>query len=200
MIGKGSSTSLERTSGSDRSGKTGNESSTGDTLPAVTGRPNAYEKGRVLCDKCLVDQTVSAGRRTALWRRSVRHRNWNFTAWGAATWWAFSTAARSPATPAASCCGRWSGARTSWGGWPGAFEDHRRAERVEHPVERLVKRVLGICLGYEDLNDHDELCRDRLLALLCECGDIDGAGRRQEADRGKPLAGNRRYSRKITPQ
>ena len=35
------STSLERTS-SDRSEKTGNESSTGDTLPAVTGRPNAY--------------------------------------------------------------------------------------------------------------------------------------------------------------
>ena len=33
----------------------------------------------------------------------------------------------------------------------GCFEDHRRAERVEHPVERLVKqRVLGICLGYED--------------------------------------------------
>ena len=42
MIGKGSSTSLERTSGSDRSEKTGNESSTGDTLPAVTARPNAY--------------------------------------------------------------------------------------------------------------------------------------------------------------
>ena len=78
----------------------------------------------------------------------------------------------------------------------GCFEDHRRADRVEHPVERLVKqRVLGICLGYEDLNDHDELCRDRLLALLCECGDIDGAGRRQEADRGKPLAGKSTLNR-----
>ena len=51
---------------------------------------------------------------------AYRHRNWNFTAWGGATWWAFSTAARSRATPAGSCCGRWSGARTSWGGWPGA--------------------------------------------------------------------------------
>ena len=83
----------------------------------------------------------------------------------------------------------------------GCFEDHRRAERVEHPVERLVKqRVLGICLGYEDLNDHDELCRDRLLALLCECGDIDGAGRRQEADRGKPLAGKSTLNRlELTP-
>ena len=48
MIGKGSSTSLERTSGSDRSEKTGNESSTGDTLPAVTGRPNAYDTGTAL--------------------------------------------------------------------------------------------------------------------------------------------------------
>ena len=83
----------------------------------------------------------------------------------------------------------------------GCFEDHRRAEQVEHPVERLVKqRVLGICLGYEDLNDHDELCRDRLLALLCECGDIDGAGRRQEADRAKPLAGKSTLNRlELTP-
>ena len=33
-------------------------------------------------------------------------------------------------------------------------------------MEALIKqRVLGLCLGYEDLNDHDELCRDRLLAL-----------------------------------
>ena len=78
----------------------------------------------------------------------------------------------------------------------GCFEDHRRADRVEHPVERLVKqRVLGICLGYEDLDDHDELCRDRLLALPCDCGDIDGAGRRQEADRGKPLAGKSTLNR-----
>ena len=41
------------------------------------------------------------------------------------------------------------------------FEDHRDPERIEHTVESLVKqRVMGLCLGYEDLNDHDELCRD----------------------------------------
>ena len=41
------------------------------------------------------------------------------------------------------------------------FADHRDPERIEHTVESLVKqRVLGLCLGYEDLNDHDELCRD----------------------------------------
>ena len=48
-------------------------------------------------------------------------------------------------------------------GW---FEDHRDPERIEHTVESLVKqRVMGLCLGYEDLNDHDELCRDRMLAF-----------------------------------
>ena len=41
------------------------------------------------------------------------------------------------------------------------FIDHRHPARIEHSVESLVKqRVLGIALGYEDLNDHDELCRE----------------------------------------
>ena len=40
------------------------------------------------------------------------------------------------------------------------FEDHRSAARIEHPLSRLIKqRVLGVCLGYDDLVDHDELCR-----------------------------------------
>ena len=44
-------------------------------------------------------------------------------------------------------------------------------------MEALIKqRVLGLCLGYEDLNDHDELCRDRLLALLCDRDDLTGDG------------------------
>ena len=81
------------------------------------------------------------------------------------------------------------------------FADHRRADRVEHPVERLVKqRVLGICLGYEDLADHDELGRDRLLALLCDCADVDGARRRRASDRGMPLAGKSTPDRpELTP-
>ncbi|MFX9093461.1 transposase, partial [Acinetobacter baumannii] len=38
------------------------------------------------------------------------------------------------------------------------FSDHRRAELVEHEVGTLVRqRIFGIVLGYEDLNDHDEL-------------------------------------------
>ena len=40
----------------------------------------------------------------------------------------------------------------------GCFRDGRCQELVEHRVETLVgQRVLGIALGYEDLNDHDEL-------------------------------------------
>ena len=38
------------------------------------------------------------------------------------------------------------------------FTDHREAERVEHTVrEWVAQRVYGLALGYEDLNDHDEL-------------------------------------------
>ena len=78
----------------------------------------------------------------------------------------------------------------------GCFVDHRDATRVEHDVATLVKqRVLGICLGYEDLNDHDALRRDRLMALLCDHADIRGEGRRRAADRGRPLAGKSTLNR-----
>jgi hypothetical protein len=47
------------------------------------------------------------------------------------------------------------------------FSDARSPELVHHSVETLVmQRVVGIALGYEDLNDHDELRRDPVLALL----------------------------------
>ena len=76
------------------------------------------------------------------------------------------------------------------------FTDYRDSDRVEHPVEALIKqRVLGLCLGYEDLNDHDALCRDRFLALLCDRDDLTGEFRRVESDRGKPLAGKSTLNR-----
>src|SRR3954466_1602928 len=47
------------------------------------------------------------------------------------------------------------------------FTDTRAAELVEHRVETMVmQRVVGIALGYEDLNDHDDLRRDPVLAVL----------------------------------
>jgi hypothetical protein len=47
------------------------------------------------------------------------------------------------------------------------FHDERRAELIEHEVVTLLgQRVFGIALGYEDLNDHDELRHDPMMAVL----------------------------------
>jgi len=47
------------------------------------------------------------------------------------------------------------------------FKDHRDPDLIEHQVRTLVgQRVLGLTLGYEDLNDHDHLRHDPLLAVL----------------------------------
>ena len=47
------------------------------------------------------------------------------------------------------------------------FRDRRRQDLIEHEVTTLVgQRVFGIALGYEDLNDHDELRHDPVLAVL----------------------------------
>ena len=49
------------------------------------------------------------------------------------------------------------------------FTDRRNHELIEHQVSTLVmQRVFGIALGYEDLNDHDELRHDPVLAV-CAC-------------------------------
>jgi len=49
------------------------------------------------------------------------------------------------------------------------FQDYRNPDLIEHPVEALVaQRVCGLALGYEDLNDHDELRKDPLLAVPVE--------------------------------
>jgi len=49
------------------------------------------------------------------------------------------------------------------------FRDYRDPRRIRHTVFQLVsQRIYGLALGYEDLNDHDELRQDPLLALLVE--------------------------------
>ena len=49
------------------------------------------------------------------------------------------------------------------------FTDYRDPELIEHTVGELVaQRVIGLALGYEDLNDHDELRLDQLLAVVVE--------------------------------
>ena len=47
------------------------------------------------------------------------------------------------------------------------FKDYRDAYLIEHTVfELIAQRIYGLALGYEDLNDHDALRGDPLLALL----------------------------------
>src|SRR6476661_8989455 len=85
------------------------------------------------------------------------------------------------------------------------FTDTRTAGLVEHQVETMVlQRVVGIALGYEDLNDHDELCHDPVLAVLAgklaaqrsDCAPLAGKStlNRLELSRAEPT----RYTRSAT--
>lgn len=82
----------------------------------------------------------------------------------------------------------------------GCFTDYRDPDLLEHPLVDLLKqRIFGLCLGYEDLLDHDTLRHDALLAVLV--GKDDPEGRlRSGRDRGKPLAGKSTLNRlELTP-
>jgi|SRR3974390_1560372 len=66
-----------------------------------------------------------------------------------------------------------------------SFLDGRAPDRVEHSILEMVsQRVYGLALGYEDLNDHEQLRIDPLFSVL--------AGR-EELDR--PLAGKSTLNR-----
>jgi hypothetical protein len=83
----------------------------------------------------------------------------------------------------------------------GCFRDHRDPDRTEHRVGELVRqRVYALALGYEDLNDHDQLRADPLLGLLSGKADVEGKQRRREQDRGKAGAGKSTLNRlELTP-
>ncbi len=81
------------------------------------------------------------------------------------------------------------------------FVDYRNPDLIEHPVESLIKqRVMGLALGYEDLNDHDALSHDPLLALLSDKHDLAGKKRLRAQDKGFALAGKSTLNRlELTP-
>ncbi len=82
------------------------------------------------------------------------------------------------------------------GQFAACFRDHRKPERIEHQVKELVaQRVYALALGYEDLNDHDQLRADPLLAVLAEKPDPSGESRVRERDQGKALAGKSTLNR-----
>jgi hypothetical protein len=81
------------------------------------------------------------------------------------------------------------------------FEDHRDPEKTEHRVGELVRqRIYALALGYEDLNDHDQLRADPLLGMLSGKADVEGQQRRRKRDRGKAGAGKSTLNRlELTP-
>ncbi len=56
----------------------------------------------------------------------------------------------------------------------GCFLDGREQKRVEHSVREMVsQRVHGLALGYEDLNDHEQLRKDPLFGVLAGREELD---------------------------
>jgi len=86
-------------------------------------------------------------------------------------------------------------------GFAKCFEDLRKPEMIEHTVAELVgQRIYGLALGYEDLNDHDDLRRDPLFAVLVGKEDPEGEKRARSQDRGKAAAGKSTLNRlELTP-
>src|SRR5713226_7916711 len=69
------------------------------------------------------------------------------------------------------------------------FHDERRQDLIEHEIVTLVgQRVFGIALGYEDINDHDDLRHDPIMAVLA--GKL--AARREDC---APVAGKSTLNR-----
>jgi len=75
------------------------------------------------------------------------------------------------------------------------FTDHRNADLIEHSVGTLVmQRIVGIALDYEDLNDHDELRHDPILAVLAgklaatrsDCAPLAGKSTLNRLELSKP--------------
>jgi Transposase DDE domain group 1 len=69
------------------------------------------------------------------------------------------------------------------------FADGRNQVWVEHSVQQLLaQRIYGLALGYEDINDHERLRLDPLLATACNKTDPLGENRLNPDDRGIALA------------
>lgn len=72
------------------------------------------------------------------------------------------------------------------------FTDHRHKGRIEYSLyELLAQRVYALALGYEDLNDHDALGQDVLLASLVGRSELTSS----ESDGERLLAGKSTLNR-----
>ena len=76
------------------------------------------------------------------------------------------------------------------------FTDRRDPARTEHSLkELLAQRICGLCPGYEDLNDHERIRSDPLLATMVGKEDPTGEDRARDRDKGTPLAGKSTLNR-----
>lgn len=76
------------------------------------------------------------------------------------------------------------------------FDDRREPSRIEHSVQDLLRqRLYGLALGYEDLNDHEQLRSDVLLAATVGKADPTGDQRSRSPDHGRALAGKSTLNR-----
>ena len=74
------------------------------------------------------------------------------------------------------------------------FKDYRDPDLIEHRVETLLmQRITGLALGYEDLNDHDQLRHDPIMAVLAgklaasrsDCAPVAGKSTLNRLERSK---------------
>jgi hypothetical protein len=78
----------------------------------------------------------------------------------------------------------------------GAFIDRRDPRYCDHALEELLdQRLYGLVLGYEDLNDHDTLRHDPLLAVAVNKREPLGEDRRHAHPPGVALAGSATLNR-----
>jgi hypothetical protein len=82
------------------------------------------------------------------------------------------------------------------GRFAACFVDARRPELIEHAVATLVgQRVFGMALGYEDLNDHDQLRHDPAMAVLAgklaarrsDCAPVAGKSTLNRLELSRPV-------------
>ena len=83
------------------------------------------------------------------------------------------------------------------GRFAACFDDVRRQDLIEHAVPTLVgQRVIAIALGYEDLNDHDHLRHDPVMAVLAgklqarrrDCAPVAGKSTLNRLELSTPVA------------
>ena len=76
------------------------------------------------------------------------------------------------------------------------FADHRHPSFVEHALPALLsQRIIGICLDYDDINDHYYLQGESLLATACVREDMLGVDRSRPDGLGEPLASSSTLNR-----